>query len=598
MADADVSSIAEAVEFLKLGDLVKAARAANAVGESNPDALHLLGLVRCEQNLHSEALDFFNRSLAERPGHPHVLTNLGKTLKFLGRNAEAVSAFNAALAGQPDLADALCELGELQYRAGDYAEAESLLQRVLVQMPNHAQAQLWLGLVFKDSGRLAEAEALLGAGLIQARETSLKATFVYYLASAQHQQGKKERALDNFALASRLNPQFNADADLKRAEILEEMQRSDEAVALLERILAREPGNVAVHGAYNNLLYRLGRDETFLTSYDRAPKSPALLASKADLLLKRGRPAEAQSLYSEVLKSEPDNVQAAVGVAAALSGLNRNAEAVALLEQTLRHQPESSELYHTLACTALQLRDPQKAAAMAEQSLRIAPTDQAGLALLGTAWRMMGDARDETLNGYNELIRVFDLEPPQGYSSMEDFNIELNAWLSGLHTDAREPLQQSLRGGSQTPGYIFGRGHTLAERLKVRIEEAITSYLAAMKPDAKHPFRGRRGRGFRFRDSWSSRLRDGGFHANHIHRGGWISSCYYVALPEAVKDESGKQGWIKFGEPGFEVGLSLRRAVQPKVGRLVLFPSYMWHGTVPFREKAARTTIAFDVIPN
>jgi hypothetical protein len=32
-------------------------------------------------------------------------------------------------------------------------------------------------------------------------------------------------------------------------------------------------------------------------------------------------------------------------------------------------------------------------------------------------------------------------------------------------------------------------------------------------------------------------------------------------------------------------------------GRLVLFPSYMWHGTVPFLSPTARTTIAFDAIP-
>jgi tetratricopeptide (TPR) repeat protein len=204
MSDPNVSSIAKAVEFLERGDLVNAAHAASAVGESDPDALHLLGLVRCEQNLRAEALDFFNRSLARRPGHPHVLTNLGKTLKFLGRNVEAVSAFNAALASKPDLADALCELGELQYRAGDYAGAETSLRRVLAQMPGHAQAKLWLGIVLKETGRPGEAEALLGEGLIQAHETSLKAAFVCYLASAQYQQGKKQDALDNFALAAQL----------------------------------------------------------------------------------------------------------------------------------------------------------------------------------------------------------------------------------------------------------------------------------------------------------------------------------------------------------------------------------------------------------
>ena len=80
---------------------------------------------------------------------------------------------------------------------------------------------------------------------------------------------------------------------------------------------------------------------------------------------------------------------------------------------------------------------------------------------------------------------------------------------------------------------------------------------------------------------------------------GWISSCYYVAVPDAAKDESARQGWIKFGEPSFDVALKnpVRRAIQPVPGRLVLFPSYMWHGTIPFRDAAARTTIAFDVVP-
>jgi hypothetical protein len=41
----------------------------------------------------------------------------------------------------------------------------------------------------------------------------------------------------------------------------------------------------------------------------------------------------------------------------------------------------------------------------------------------------------------------------------------------------------------------------------------------------------------------------------------------------------------------------VRRAVQPKIGRLVLFPSYFWHGTVAFRAPQSRTTIAFDAVP-
>lgn len=43
-----------------------------------------------------------------------------------------------------------------------------------------------------------------------------------------------------------------------------------------------------------------------------------------------------------------------------------------------------------------------------------------------------------------------------------------------------------------------------------------------------------------------------------------------------------------------ELGLKPAQLVEPKVGRLVLFPSTMWHGTVPFAD-AERMTVAFDV---
>ncbi|MHB1589075.1 MAG: putative 2OG-Fe(II) oxygenase [Metallibacterium scheffleri] len=37
--------------------------------------------------------------------------------------------------------------------------------------------------------------------------------------------------------------------------------------------------------------------------------------------------------------------------------------------------------------------------------------------------------------------------------------------------------------------------------------------------------------------------------------------------------------------------------MRPAPGLLLLFPSYMWHGTVPFSGTRTRLTIAFDVLP-
>jgi hypothetical protein len=149
----------------------------------------------------------------------------------------------------------------------------------------------------------------------------------------------------------------------------------------------------------------------------------------------------------------------------------------------------------------------------------------------------------------------------------------------------------------QTISALHMRGEDLVEKLKQRIVQALSRYIADIGPDARHPFRGRRTNGFRFTGSWSSRLSNCGYHTNHIHPEGWISSCYYVSVPPVADDEAAQQGWIKFGQPSFDIGLGIRRSIKPVPGRLLLFPSYMWHGTVPFQDSQPRTTIAFDALP-
>jgi hypothetical protein len=92
-------------------------------------------------------------------------------------------------------------------------------------------------------------------------------------------------------------------------------------------------------------------------------------------------------------------------------------------------------------------------------------------------------------------------------------------------------------------------------------------------------------------------LQPGGFHVNHVHPAGWLSSAYYVELPDAAGDAE-RAGWLAFGEPGMAVeGMGPDHFVRPEPGMLVLFPSYLWHGTVPFNEGGRRLTAAFDVLP-
>ena len=207
------------------------------------------------------------------------------------------------------------------------------------------------------------------------------------------------------------------------------------------------------------------------------------------------------------------------------------------------------------------------------------------------AWRVLGDPRWDWLFARGELIRSFDLTgrlPPLS---------RLAEVLRSIHSAKGEYLDQSVRGGTQTDGPLFCRVEPEIRALRSAIVEAVERYVAELPaPDTEHPLLSqRRDRRVRFAGSWSVRLTDAGFHTAHVHPQGWISSAFYVALP---RFDEGGEGWLVLGEPPADLatGLDPLRKVKPREGQLVLFPSMMWHGTLPF-DKGERMTVAFDVAP-
>jgi uncharacterized protein (TIGR02466 family) len=210
------------------------------------------------------------------------------------------------------------------------------------------------------------------------------------------------------------------------------------------------------------------------------------------------------------------------------------------------------------------------------------------------AWRLRDDPRSDWLDGDPRFVRQFDLTavlPPLDTLADE---------LRKLHIAKGEYVDQSVRGGTQTDGPLLSRIDPVIQQLRRAIVGAVGTFIADLPPpDSRHPLLSRRrDRRVRFAGSWSVRLRGGGRHANHVHPQGWISSALYVALPERTSKDSEDAGWLTIGQPQDQLGLDLepRSKIEPRAGHLVLFPSWMWHGTVPFAG-GERLTVAFDVRP-
>lgn len=218
-----------------------------------------------------------------------------------------------------------------------------------------------------------------------------------------------------------------------------------------------------------------------------------------------------------------------------------------------------------------------------------APTANMFWPYLSLIWRLTDNPRAHWLDGKPRYHDIADLD----FSPAE--LAELADVLRRLHILQTPYPEQSVRGGTQTDRPLFFNPDTAIQSARRKIMASIANYIGQLpEADPAHPLLAPRRDEILFEGSWSVRLKDKGFHASHTHVMGWISSAFYVALPGQPGTKP--SGWLGLGTPPPELGLELEpyATIEPKPGRLVLFPSTMWHGTFPF-DTGERLTIAFDI---
>jgi Tfp pilus assembly protein PilF len=213
------------------------------------------------------------------------------------------------------------------------------------------------------------------------------------------------------------------------------------------------------------------------------------------------------------------------------------------------------------------------------------------LPYLSLCWRLTGDRRIDWLDGVPSFVRCFDLD--FGANELG----ELAAVLRGLHRLKAPYPEQSVRGGTQTDRQIFFHPDPRVQQAKAKIETAIRAYFSDLPGSkADHPLLSGWPDTLMYEGSWSVRLTDAGFHSSHTHVRSWVSSAFYVAVPSEAERGPAPSGWLALGTPPSELGLGLEPTcrVEPKAGRLVLFPATTWHSTEPFAT-GERLSIAFDI---
>lgn len=579
-----------------------------------------------------EAEVAYRRMIAAFPGQPIIYNRLGLLLKARGALTEAESLLRRAIMMAPNEAALHNNLGNVLRRADRHRQAEESYRKALSLSPSYTEAHYNLGVVLEDQSRADEA---LGsyARAVELQPDHLQAmTRIGAIHHSQRRYGEAVVALDE--VLSR-DPQ-SFEALYYKGLSLTGLERFDEALGLLRRaqavrpesfevalaiannlriqdrnnealdaywhVLELQPGFAGVHTTLNQLAWTTGRTDKFLTSFayarERVGDDANLLIAEAQLRLQRNEPVQAEPLLRRALELEPGRAEAHGLLGRLLSRTLRFDESFERFSDAVRADPAAANYRNEFGYALLQGKQPRQALEQFDAARLMNANDQLALGGLSLAYRALGDSRYHALVDQS-LVRVYPLRLPTGYQDVAAFNEALARELLTLHTMTSEPLDQTLRGGSQTPGLLFLRKSKIIEQVRDLIHEAVADYVRQMPFDPSHPLLSRKQDQFSFTHSWSCKLRSAGFHTNHVHPMGWISSAYYVSLPDALEDQAARQGWLKFGESHLELGGDDRpeHFVKPVVGHLALFPSYFWHGTVPFESSDDRLTIAFDVMP-
>jgi len=392
-------------------------------------------------------------------------------------------------------------------------------------------------------------------GFEQLLERSEDPAIPFMLGRTFSEQGRTVDAIAYTLRAHRLSPTPDTLRNLARLYWMSAQEDAFEAL-LLEHVAHPELGFVAVE------LCR--QSDSFDLALEMLAKMPESMRrvlefplSAAWIYMELGDPIRALQCAELAYRASVDAPGCLEAYASALLMNGRYADARALCSQAARQPAESVH----------------------------------AAALLLVAERLLGAVNEERLRS---LIVPTPLDAPAGFADMATFNEALRRDVQAFHCYQRHPVDQSLRGGSQTCRNVATCGLPTFRAYLQQCLEAARTYIASV--DA-YPGLERGSVTPEIKKCWGVRLQPGGFHRSHIHPEGFLSAAYYLTTPDTVDHEHGA---IRFGVPPFRLPRELQPIAQirPEDGLLVLFPSYLWHGTVPTRiegQAALRETLPFDV---
>lgn len=480
---------------------------------------------------------------------------LGAIFSQTGRFSESLAPMKKSVELAPLDAEAHNNLGVTLEKLESLDDATVAYKQAIHLKGDFIEARFNLGNVLKKTGRLNEAETSYRQVIsMQADHTDAH----FNLGATLKDLGKFTEAEESYRKALAHKPD-DADTQNNMGILLQQLGRSDEALNFFYKAIALKP---TFAEAYNNLgktLQVLGRLEEAEVSYGQAI---ALRNNFSDALINRSILLFEQREFDLAL-SDSDSCNTDLSKYLGLASLY----ALKRIDEVFERIDRQS------------LSDPK--------NIRTAAF---------AAFMSSIEARNTTNNFCTDPMSfLYFSKLSRHLENDSKFSAELIKELGNYQT-VWEPSGRSTTKGLQTNKNINLLDQQSANILELRaiILAEIESYFSLFKDEScifiqESPME---------KDllGWHVILKQQGHQSPHIHPTGWLSGVIYLQVVPCLGKH---EGAIEFSVNGqYHSDKRVPKMLhQPAQGDIILFPSSLYHRTVPFTTDTDRITISFDLMP-
>ena len=480
-----------------------------------------------------------------------------------------------------------------------------------------------------NSGQLAQAESL-AKDLIAKYPTMF--ILHHVLALALDGQQKFAEAVTSYQYALELQPN-TPELQFNLGIALTQLNQLDEAANAYQQAIRIQPSLFEAHGNLGTILQHQGKLEEAITSYQKGlkinPQDARGYFNCGTALRDKGDLAAAINCYKKAIQLFPNYTDAHNNLGETLRDFGDMVAAVKSYQAALALNPEHANANYNMAEFLYLAKKYDEAIPYFERSQlddwqarslyclykaerfdvfkskldSIAQNTRHTSPFIGTlATHYAINFCEE--NNYNFCKNAFDFVYQQPIAELAAPNSALlKALLHDINNaDIAERVQGMLTNGKQSAGNLFKRPEASFRALADLIKQAFLNYKNMFK-DADCELILSFPTELEFTSSWYVKMRQGGHLSLHIHEIGWLSGAVYLAMP--TPSEGTIEGAFEYGSHGDNYPIlppqqlsSFPTAhVMPTVGDIVLFPSSLFHRTIPFNADEERICIAFDLKP-